>query len=74
MEPFDVIVVLALAVLVAIQTWLTIRVWKSKSYERSQKALQTKLIWLLPIVGAVLVFSLMPPEEEDSKSRTQLRG
>lgn len=74
MGAFDIVVLLALALIAAIQVWLTIRVWKSPSYERGQKALQTKLIWLLPIVGAVLVYSLMPEEEDTSKSRTHLRG
>jgi hypothetical protein len=54
------------------QIWLTIRVWRSRSWERSQKILQSKLIWLLPVVGAVLVFSLMPEEDEPRRQNTQL--
>lgn len=60
---------LLLAVVVA-QGLLTRRVWRSPSFERSQKVLQSKLIWLVPILGAVLVFSLMPEEELPRKSRT----
>ena len=61
--------------IVLIQIWLTVRVWKSKSYERSQKVLQSKLIWLLPIVGAVLVYSLMPPEEDEyRRPRSHLKS
>jgi hypothetical protein len=62
---------LVLAALV-FQIWLTVRVWKSRSCERSQKVLQSKVIWLLPVVGAVLVFSLMPEEDEPRRQNTHL--
>jgi len=42
---------------VAFQSWLTVRVFRSSMFERRQKVLQAQLIWLLPIVGAGLVFS-----------------
>lgn len=74
MESFDIAATLALLALCAVQVWLTVRVWKSPSYERSQKVLQSKLIWLLPVVGSVLVFSLMPEEDDLPKPRTHLRG
>jgi hypothetical protein len=74
MSGFDVAATVALVALLAVQIWLTVRVWKSPSYERSQKVLQSKLIWLLPVVGAVLVFSLMPDEDDPPRPRTQLKG
>jgi hypothetical protein len=36
-------------------------------FERRQKVLQTQLIWLLPIIGAGLVFSIL--QEETSADR-----
>ena len=69
--------VLGLLVLfgVGFQVWLTVRVWKNRFYERSQKVMQSQLIWLLPVVGAVLVYSLMPEEEDPKrKTNTHLRG
>lgn len=75
MSGFDFVYGLLLLGLVAAQIWLTVKVWRSKSYERSQKVLQSKLIWLLPVVGAVLVFSLMPEEEDDyRRPNNELRG
>lgn len=75
MSGFDFVFGLLLLGLVAAQIWLTVKVWRSKSYERSQKVLQSKLIWLLPVVGAVLVFSLMPEEEDDyRRPNNELRG
>jgi hypothetical protein len=74
MEPFDIAVLLGLVALAAIQIWLTVRVWRSPSFERSQKILQSKLIWLVPVVGAVLVFSLMPEEDDLPRPKTHLRS
>ncbi len=75
MSGFDFVFGLLLLGLVVAQIWLTVRVWRSTSYERSQKILQSKLIWLLPVVGAVLVFSLMPEEDDAlSRAKKELRG
>lgn len=75
MTGFDFVYGLLLLGIVAAQIWLTVRVWRSHSYERSQKILQSKLIWLVPIVGAVLVFSLMPDEDDSlRRPKNELRG
>lgn len=63
------VAVLLVAVVIA-QILLTVRVWRSRSYDREQKMAQTRLIWLLPVIGAVLVFGLMPPEDDPSSGRT----
>lgn len=75
MSGFDLVYGVLLLGLVAAQVWLTVKVWRSTSYERSQKILQSKLIWLLPVVGAVLVFSLMPDEDDElGRAKKELRG
>ena len=53
---------------VAFQVWLTTRVFRSNMFERRQKLLQAQLIWLVPIIGAGLVFSVL---QEESKSDSQ---
>jgi hypothetical protein len=68
MTSAESIFVFALVAAVALQVFLTVRVWRAQSYDREQKLAQTKLIWLLPVLGAVLVFSLMP-DETDSNGR-----
>jgi putative copper export protein len=65
MHPFDLIVIAAVLAVVAFQGWLTHRVFKSSLYERKQKIAQAQLIWLLPILGAGLVFSVL---QQDSKA------
>jgi hypothetical protein len=68
MSPFEIIVALAVASVVVFQAWLTRRVFKSQLYERKQKIWQAQLIWLLPILGAGLVFSIL---QEDQKAERE---
>jgi hypothetical protein len=68
MHVFEVLVALAVLALVSFQTWLTVRVFRSGMYERKQKVWQAQLIWLLPIIGAGLVFSIL---NEDQKAETE---
>lgn len=67
MDLFDGILGALLLALAAFQTWLTVRVWKSRLFERKQKILQSQLIWLLPILGAGLVFTILIEEERSNK-------
>jgi hypothetical protein len=72
---FEVLVGVAVLAVASFQAWLTARVFRSGLYERKQKLLQVQLIWLLPIVGAALVFSVL--REDDAAQRTadsHLRG
>jgi hypothetical protein len=52
-----------LAVVVGFQIWVTLRVRRTPIFDASQKNAQTKLIWLLPVVGAAIVFSVLASEE-----------
>jgi hypothetical protein len=68
MALFDLLVAFAVLALVTFQAWLTVRVFKSGMYERKQKIWQAQLIWLLPIIGAGLVFSVL---QEDKKAASE---
>jgi hypothetical protein len=46
-------------------TW---RVWRSDAYERNHKVAQTRLIWFLPLVGAVLVLMMLRDAERTGRS------
>ncbi|WP_437311782.1 hypothetical protein [Sorangium sp. So ce388] len=67
MTPFDILVGTALAALLAFQIYVTVRVFRSRVYEPKQKVYQAQLVWLLPIIGAGLVFSIL--QEEDKTRR-----
>jgi hypothetical protein len=58
---------------VGFQAWVTFRVWRSRVFERAQKLNQAKLIWLLPVLGAVMVFSVLHQEERAERDGPQLR-
>lgn len=58
---FGVLLVLAA---LAFQAWVTLRLRRSQIFDVSQKRAQTKLIWLLPVVGAAIVFSVLKSEEQ----------
>jgi hypothetical protein len=65
MQGFEFAVIAVLAALVAFQIWLTVRVFRSGLYDRKQKLWQAQLIWLLPVIGAGLVFSIL---QEDARA------
>jgi hypothetical protein len=66
MTLFEVLVAVAVLAVIAFQIHLTVRVFRSRMYERKQKVWQAQLIWLLPIVGAGLVFTIL---QEDDKAQ-----
>jgi hypothetical protein len=75
MGTFELIFAVAFTLLVAFQAWLTVRVFKSKSFDHKQKVLQTQLIWLVPIIGASLVFTVLHEEDSMNKpTRTQMKS
>jgi putative copper export protein len=67
MHAFEILVGAALLGVVAFQAWLTRRVFQSQLYERKQKIWQAQLIWLLPVLGAGLVFTIL---QEDRKAES----
>ncbi len=64
MHTSDVMVTLALVAIVVFQIWVTWKLRQSSEYDASQKSAQTKLIWLLPLIGAAVVFAALEPEDE----------
>lgn len=69
-------VFLSLMLLVAIifQCWVTVRVWRIDWYERKEKMAQSRLIWLLPILGAVMVYAVITDEDDASGPTSHLKG
>jgi hypothetical protein len=57
-----VIPVLAVILFFVFQAAVTWWLWRSEIYVRSEKLAQTKLIWLLPFLGAVLVLVMLLEE------------
>ena len=55
MKMHDLGPAIPLVIALAFQGWVTYRVWRSRVFERAQKFNQAKLIWLLPVLGAIMV-------------------
>jgi hypothetical protein len=68
MNAFEIFLLVVAVAVAAFQGWLTIQVFKSGLYDRRQKILQAQLIWLLPILGSGLVFTMLRDELPGSKS------
>ena len=56
------VVALSLLALVGAQAWVTVKVWQSPDYTRTQKWLQTLLVWALPILGMCVVYAVVKHE------------
>lgn len=67
METLDVFIVGAIILSLAFQSWLTARVWMVDAYDRAQKVAQSKLIWLLPIAGPVVVYLVLRQVREEGR-------
>ena len=75
MTGFDVFIIMGLLALIGLQVWATVRVFRSDLYERDQKWMQAKLIWLVPLIGAMLVLSVLKEDDtSDRKNRTHQRS
>jgi len=70
----EVAIGLVLSCVILFQAWLTVRVFRSKMFERRQKVLQAQLIWLLPIIGAGLVFSILQEESANERPTSHLKS
>ena len=55
---------------VLFQVYVTYRLWRSNAFEKAQKVAQSKLVWLLPMLGAVIVFSVLMDEEKHAQGDT----
>jgi hypothetical protein len=75
MPVFEIVLAFVAASVLAFQAWLTRRVFKSHLYERKQKIWQAQLIWLLPILGAGLVFTILQEDKQAERdAASQLKS
>ncbi len=65
---FNFLIAVGVLAVVVFQIWLTVSVFRSSAYEREQKIRQAQLIWLLPVIGATLVFSVLRESNASEQS------
>ena len=68
MDSFEIFLVVVLVAVAIFQGWLTVQVFKSGLYDSRQNILQAQLIWLLPILGSGLVFTMLQDDLPANKS------
>ncbi len=62
MGAFEIAIGAVIVCIAIFQVWLTVRVFRSNMFERRQKWMQAQLIWLIPVIGAGLVYSVLQEE------------
>lgn len=68
---FEIVVGVVILAILAFQVYLTVRVFRSRMYERKQKVWQAQLIWLVPIIGAGLVFTILQEDDRAEQEAQQ---
>ena len=63
MTPLRIALILCVAAALY-QLYVTVRVAKQQKYSRSQKAYQIALIWIVPVLGAVVVHVFCVSDKE----------
>jgi len=61
------VVIFCLVVALVFQVWVTVRLRRTPLFDSPQKNAQTKLIWLVPVIGAAIVFSVLVGEEQHER-------
>lgn len=70
MTPAQFFGALLLVAILAFQVRTTMKVWRSGAFDRPQKVAQSRLIWLLPLIGAVIVGAVLDDEERRDGGNT----
>ena len=63
-------VFLAVAIVIALvvaQALVTVRLWRSDLYTRSEKIAQSALVWLLPAGGSAIVYAALRQDDDVSR-------
>ena len=60
-------VLLGLISVLLFQIWVMVRLRRTPIFDPPQKSAQTKLIWLVPLVGAAIVFAVLVGEEQHER-------
>jgi len=60
-------VIVSLLAALVFQIWVTVRLRRTPIFDPPQKSAQTKLIWLVPVLGAAIVFAVLVGEEQHER-------
>lgn len=60
----EIVAVALLVAVLSLQVFATLRLRRSPSCSAEQKRVQTSLVWLVPVLGAVMVLSVLHQDGE----------
>jgi len=55
----QMLIAVALAALLGLSAYATVRIWRDRLLERGQRIGQTVIVWLVPVLGPLLVLWLL---------------
>lgn len=64
MDGSDLFAVVIVVAALVFQIWVTLQVYRSELYDAAQKRAQTRLIWMVPLVGALVSFVVLTESGE----------
>jgi len=70
MSPAHFLGALLIIAILAFQVRTTMRVWRSGAFDRPQKVAQSRLIWILPLIGAAIVGAVLDDEDRRDGGNT----
>ncbi len=68
------LLIIAIAVLIIINIHVSFRLLKCDSLEVFQKVAQTIVIWLIPIIGAIIIYSFVSSYDKPNPPRNRNDG
>ena len=64
MNKLQIISIGLLCSLLIYQIWVSTKIWRSDQYDSKQRVLQLLIIWLLPLIGAVVCHSIVRNDDQ----------
>ena len=57
------IIIFSIAIIVLLNLYVSIRIWRKEEFSHFQKVSQSIIVWLIPLVGALLIMAFIKDDE-----------
>jgi hypothetical protein len=68
------VIVISMLFVTALNIYACVFIWRAPAYERTQKILQTILIWLIPIAGALFCIGFLEADRGGFSKRGKIQN
>jgi hypothetical protein len=69
----DLVFIVSIAALSIANAWVCVKVLRSPWYSSVQMALQCALVWFLPVVGLIIVWSVLRSQSDMQRTNQELQ-